>query len=56
MVAIAFVTISNVLALKPLGTTGILSIAFQTPAVWPAAACGIVLAAFRVGLTGLAVF
>jgi len=56
VIAIAFVTISSVLALEASGTAGILSVAFQAFAVPPAAAGRIVLAAFSVGFADLAVF
>ena len=55
MLAIAFVTISSVLPLEVLRGARILSIAFQTFPVLPAAARRIVLAAFRGGLAGIAV-
>ena len=56
MRAVAFVTISNILALKVLGRSRILSIAFETLPVPPAAAGRIVLAAFGRGGTDVAVF
>jgi hypothetical protein len=56
MLAIAFVTVSSILPLGVLRGARILSIAFQTFRVPPTAAGRIVLAAFRAGFAGLAVF
>jgi hypothetical protein len=56
VLAIAFVTVSSILPLDVLRGARVLSIAFQTFRVPPAAAGRIVLAAFRAGLADLAVF
>jgi hypothetical protein len=54
--AIAFVTISSILPLEVLWGARIFSIAFQTFPMPPTAAGWIVLAVFRGGLAGIAVF
>jgi hypothetical protein len=55
LLAITFVTISSIISLEVLGRARVLSIAFQTFSV-PPAASRIVLAVFRGGLAGIAVF
>ena len=56
MLAIAFIAISSILLLEVLRGARVLAIAFQTLCVPPAAACWIVLAAFRGGLANIAEF
>jgi hypothetical protein len=56
LLAIAFITISSILPLEVLRGARVLSIAFQTFPVPPTAAGRIVLAMFRGGLAGIAVF
>src|SRR5579863_6190630 len=53
---VAFVAISKVSALVPAGAPGILLVALEAPAVLPASACRIVLAAIRLGFANLTVF
>jgi hypothetical protein len=56
LLAIAFITISNILLLEVVRRPRVLSIAFQTLCVPPTAAGRIVLAAFRGGLADIAEF
>jgi hypothetical protein len=56
LLAIAFIAISSILLLEVLRGARVLAIAFQTLCVPPAAACWIVLAAFRGGLANIAEF
>jgi hypothetical protein len=53
---VAFVAISNIAALVPAGASGILLVALEAPAVLPASARRIVLAAIRLGFANLAIF
>jgi hypothetical protein len=56
LLAVAFITIASILPLEVLRGARILSVAFQTFCVPPAAAGRIILAAFRGGLADIAVF
>ena len=56
MLAVAFVTISSILPPEVLRGARILSVTLQTLPVLPTAAGGIVLAVFRRGLAGIAIF